>query len=188
MVDIVLDSEELTVLGGPSQVSVQVDLGSEGDRGSIFVVDSSEPNSITEDNVISGVTVQAFDMYINTQNKKMYQYVVGDGGALVWVEILSIIPNTYSVNKTVTFSSGEATISDIAVTSIVDSGSVSGLTAANFNVQYSILGSSPIASSISVSNPSGGNLPINLYATEFDGTTWSDLSGSKSVHLFITVV
>jgi hypothetical protein len=190
MVDIVLDSEELIVLGGPSQVSVQVDLGGDGDRGSIFVVDSSEPNSITnsETNEISGITVQAFDMYINTQNKKMYQYVVGDGGALIWVEILSIIPNTYSVNKTVTFSSGEGTISDIAVTSIVDSGSTSGLTSANFNVQYSILGSSPIASSVSVSNPSGGNLPINLYATEFDGTTWSDLSGSKSVHLLITVV
>ena len=188
MVDIVLDSEELTVLGGPSQVSVQVDLGGDGDRGSIFVVDSSEPNSITEDNVISGVTVQAFDMYINTQNKKMYQYVVGDGGSLAWVEILSIIPNTYSVNKTVTFTSGEATISDIAVTSIVDSGSTSGLTAANFNIQYSILGSSPIASSVSVSNPTSGNLPINLYASQFDGTTWSDLSGSKVVHLFITVV
>lgn len=188
MVDIVLDSEELTVLGGPSQVSVQVDLGGDGDRGSIFVVDSSEPNSITEENVISGVTVQAFDMYINTQTKKMYQYVVGDGGTLVWVEILSIIPNTYSVNKTVTFTNGEATISDIAVTSIVDSGSTSGLTAANFNIQYSILGSSPIASSVSVSNPTSGNLPINLYASQFDGTTWSDLSGSKVVHLFITVV
>jgi hypothetical protein len=188
MVDIVLDSEELTVLGGPSQVSVQVDLGAEGDRGSIFIVVSSDPTSLTENNELEGNVLQAFDMCINTQNKKMYQYVPGDGGALVWVEILSIIPNTYSVNKTVTFSNGEATISNIAVTSIVDSGSVSGLTAANFNVQYSILGSSPIASSISVSNPSSGNLPINLYATEFDGTTWSDLSGSKSVHLFITVV
>ena len=188
MVDIVLDSEELVVLGGPSQVSVQVDLGGDGDRGSIFVVGSSEPNSITEDNVISGITVQSFDMYINTQNKKMYQYVAGDGGLLTWVEVLSLIPNTYSVNKAVTFSDGEATISDILIANIVDTGSTSGLTAANFNVQYSIVGSAPIASSISVSNPSAGALPITLYGSEFDGTTWSDLSGSKTVHLLITVV
>jgi hypothetical protein len=188
MVDIVLDSEELIVLGGPSQVAVQVDLGGDGDRGSIFVVGSSEPNSITDDNVISGITVQSFDMYINTQNKKMYQYVAGDGGLLTWVEVLSLIPNTYSVNKAVTFSDGEATISDILIANIVDTGSTSGLTAANFNVQYSIVGSAPIASSISVSNPSAGALPITLYGSEFDGTTWSDLSGSKTVHLLITVV
>ncbi len=190
MVDIVLDSEELIVLGGPSQVAVQVDLGPDGDRGSIFVVDSSEPNSITDPNtnIISGITVQAFDMYINTQNKKMYQYVAGDDGLLTWVEVLSLIPNTYSVNKAVTFSNGEATISDILIANIVDTGSTSGLTAANFNVQYSIVGSAPIASSISVSNPSAGALPITLYGSEFDGTTWSDLSGSKTVHLLITVV
>lgn len=188
MVDIVLDSDELTVLGGPSQVAVQVDIGAEGDRGSIFVVGSSEPNSITDENEISGVSVQAFDMYIDTQTKKMYQYIAGDGGALTWTEVVSLIPNTYSVNKSVTFVDGDATVSNIALTDIVDSGSVSGLTSANFNVQYSILGSSPIASSISVSNPSGGNLPITFHASEFDGTTWSDVSGSKTIHILITVV
>lgn len=188
MVDIVLDSDELTVLGGPSQVAVQVDIGAEGDRGSIFVIDTSEPNSITVDNVISGVTVQTFDMYINTQSKKMYQYVAGDGGVLTWTEVVDLIPNTYSVNKSVSFLNGDATISDIAVASIVDSGAVSGLTAGNFNVQYSILGSDPIASSISISNPSGGNLPITLHAAEYDGTTWEGLNGSKTVHLLITVV
>lgn len=188
MVDIVLDSDELTVLGGPSQVAVQVDIGAEGDRGSIFVVDSEEPNSITVDNVISGVDVQAFDMYIDTQSKKMYQYIAGDGGTLSWTEVVSLVPNTHIVNKTVTFNNGDATISDIPLTDIVDSGVVSGLTAANFNVQYSIIGSSPIASSITVSNPSGGNLPIVVHASEFDGTDWNDLSGSKTVHLLITVV
>ncbi len=188
MVDIVLDSDELTVLGGPSQVSVQVDLGADGDRGSIFVVGTSEPNSITLNNVISGVTVQAFDMYINTQNKKMYQYVAGDGGTLNWVEVISLIPNTYSTNRTITFNEGQATISDISINSIVTTGSLSSPTAANFNVQYSILGNTPIASSISVSNPASGKLPISIYGREFDGTTWNNLSGTKTVHLLITVV
>ncbi len=188
MVDIILDSEDLTVLGGPSQVSVQVDIGAEGDRGSIFVVDSEEPNSITEDNVISGINVQAFDMYIDTQTKKMYQYIAGDGGTLTWTEVVSLVPNTYSVNKSVTFVDGDATVSNIALTDIVDSGSVSGLTAANFNVQYSILSSAPIASSISVSNPSNGNLPITFHAAEFDGTAWADIDGSKTIHILITVV
>jgi hypothetical protein len=188
MVDIVLDSDELTVLGGPSQVSVQVDLGADGDRGSIFVVGTSEPNSITLNNIISGITVQPFDMYINTVTRKMYQYIAGDGGTLTWVETISLIPNTYSVNKAVTFSSGTATISDIAISSIVTLGSTSGLTSANFNVQHSIADTIPIASSIAVSNPATGKLPITLYAASFDGTSWTPLSGSKTVHLLITVV
>lgn len=188
MVDIVLDSDELTVLGGPSQVSVQVDIGPEGDRGSIFVVGSSEPNSITSNNTILGVTVQSFDMYINTQNRKLYQYIAGDGGTLSWVETLSLIPNTYKVNKSVTFANGQGVISDISVSSIVDTGSTSGLTAANFNVQHSIVSSAATASSISVSNPASGKLPITIYASEFDGTNWSQINGSKTVHLLITVV
>ena len=186
MVDIVLDSEELVVLGGPSQVAAQVDLGGDGDRRSIFVVGSSEPNSITTNNVISGIAVQSFDMYINTKNKKMYQYVTGDGGTLTWVEVLSIIPNTYSVNKSVTFTNGDATISDIALTSITSDST--GMTLANFNVQHSIIGSAPIASAITVSEPSAGKLPVAIHASEFDGTDWNDLSGSRTVHLLITVV
>lgn len=188
MVDIVLDSDELTVLGGPSQVSVQVDLGGDGDRGSIFVVGSSEPNSITSNNTILGITVQSFDMYINTQNRKMYQYIAGDGGNLTWVEVLSLIPNTYKVNKTVTFSNGEGTVSDIAISSIVDTGVTTGLTSGNFNVQYSIIGTSPIASSVNVSPIASGKLPMTFYATEFDGTDWTPLSGSMPVHILITVV
>lgn len=193
MVDIVLDSEELTVLGGPSQVSVQVDIGGDGDRGSIFVVGSGMPITDEETNIVigTGIIVQPFDMYINTQNKKMYQYILGDGGTPTWVEVLSIIPNNYSVNKTVTFVDGEVTISDISVNSLVDSNFISeveSLTSANFNVQCSIVGLSPIASSVSVANPSGGNLPITISAVEFDGTTWSNVSTEKTVHLFITVV
>jgi hypothetical protein len=187
MVDIVLDSEELIVLGGPSQVAVQVDLGGDGDRGSIFIIVSSEPNSLTnENNELEGNTLQPFDMCINTQNKKMYQYIAGDGGTLTWVEVLSIIPNTYSVNKSVTFTNGDGTISDIALTSITEDST--GMTAGNFNVQHSIIGSAPIASAVSVSNPSAGKLPITVHASEFDGTDWNDLSGARTVHLLITVV
>jgi hypothetical protein len=194
VVDIVLDSEELTVLGGPSQVSVQVDLGADGDRGSIFLVGSGLPVTDQETNILigTGIIVQPFDVYINTQNKKMYQYILADGGTPTWVEFLSIIPNNYSINKTAVFTEdGETTISDISINDIVDSNfisQISSLTSANFNVQCSIVGSLPIASSVSVSNPTGGNLPITLSAIEFDGTTWSNLSGEKTVHLFITVV
>lgn len=192
MVDIVLDSDDLTVLGGPSTVSVQVDIGAEGDRGSIFVVGTGEPNSLTQNNTILGVTVQAYDMYINVEKgslySKMYQYVPGDGGTLTWEPVLTLLPGSYAVNKSVTFSSGSASISDIAVADIVDLESISGLTASNFNVQISFDGTNSVASAVTVSNPSVGYLPIAIKAHEFNGTSWTALSGSKTVYVLITVV
>lgn len=188
MVDIVLDSAELTVLGGPSEVAVQVDIGATGTRGSIFVVGTSEPNSITSNNVISGITVQIFDMYIDTLTRKMYQYVAGDGGSLSWVETVTIIPNFYAVNKSVDFSNGSGSIDDIMISNIVDSTFISGLGPENFSVQISISGSNPIASSVTVLTPSNGLLPITVKAAEFDGTTWSQLNGQKTVYVLITVV
>ena len=194
MVDIVLDSDELTVLGGPSQVQVEVDFGAQGDRGSVILSGSGDPNTITSNGILitSGLELQAYDMYINTQQgndyTKLYQYVASDGNALTWKQVLTLLPNMYSINKNVTFNSGTGTIGDIAVSDIADIAGVSSLTAANFNVQYSIVGSNSIASSISISNPSNGKLPISIRAHEFNGTDWSALSGSKSVHLFITVV
>jgi hypothetical protein len=194
MVDIVLDSDELTVLGGPSQVQVEVDFGAQGDRGSVILSGSGDPNTITTDGILitSGLELQAYDMYINTQQgndyTKLYQYVASDGNALTWKQVLTLLPNMYSINKNVTFNSGTGTIADIAITDITDISGSSSLTAANFNVQYSIIGSDSVASAISVSNPANGKLPISIKAHEFNGTTWTALSGSKAVHLFITVV
>jgi hypothetical protein len=195
MVDIVLDSDELTVLGGPSQVQVEVDLGAQGDRGSVILSGSGDPNEITTDGILNtnGLELQPYDMYINTKQgndyTKLYQYVTSDGNAPTWKQVLTLLPNIYSVNKTVTFNGGTGTIADISVSDITDLAGASSLQASNFNIQYSILGSSSIASAISVNDPTqNGKLPISIKAHEYNGTLWSALSGSKTVHLFITVV
>lgn len=192
MVDIVLDTDELSVLAGPSKVSVQVDIGSEGDRGSIFVVGTGDPNTLTLNNEILGVSVQPFDMYINAEKgnfySKLYQYVPSDGGTLQWQPTITLFPNVYSVKKTVTFTSGSTTISDISVADIADIESLSALTSDNFSVQISFAGDNVVASSFSLSSITSGKLPITIKAYEFDGTDWAALSGSKTVHILITVV
>jgi hypothetical protein len=192
MVDIVLTTDELTVLGGPSQVQVEVDLGQQGDRGSIFLAGSGEPNAKTVNNVIDGVTVNPFDMYVNAQQgpdySNLYQYVPGDGNTLRWVPVIRMIPNSYTTRKSVTFSNGSTTISDIDIISIVGTGTTSGLTADNFAVQITVAGEKPIASAVSVSPPNNGKLPLTVKASELDGSTWSGLSGLKQVYITITVV
>jgi hypothetical protein len=117
----------------------------------------------------------------------MYQYISQPGGN-TWTEVLQVKPAIYSTIETVTFTSGSGSIT-IPISDIV---TVTGspLTASNFNIQYQIENANPIASSIEVPalvSP-GTNLVINFDAIQYSGGSWSNLTGSKTVHLFISIV
>ena len=191
MVDVLLNTEDVVVLGSPETIDVLVDIGPQGTRGTKFIVGSGEPNGQTSSGVLLGQTLILNDMYIDTSPGVdygyMYQYVSQPGGN-TWTQVLKINPAIYSAIETVSFSSGNGSIT-IPITSIV---TVSGspLTKSNFNVQYQIEGANPIASSLEVPALAGAgtNLVINLHASQYSGGSWSALTGSKTVHLFISIV
>ena len=191
MVDVLLNTEDVVVLGPPETVDVLVDIGPQGTRGTKFIVGSGEPNSQTSSGVLLGQILILNDMYIDTSPGEdygfLYQYVSQPGGN-TWTEVLRIRPAIYSAIETISFSSGNGSIT-IPIANIV---TVTGspLTASNFNVQYQIEGANPIASSLEIPalvGP-GTNLVINLHASQYSGGSWSALSGSKTVHLFISIV
>ena len=191
MVDVLLNTEDVVVLGPPETVDVLVDIGPQGTRGTKFIVGSGEPNSQTSSGVLLGQTLILNDMYIDTSPGEdygfLYQYVSQPGGN-TWIEVLRIRPAIYSAIETVSFSSGNGSIT-IPIANIV---TVTGspLTASNFSVQYQIEGANPIASSLEIPALAGAgtNLVINLHASQYSGGSWSALSGSKTVHLFISIV
>ena len=186
MPDVLLSNDDVTVLGPPSVVEVLVDIGPTGTRGSIFFVGVGNPNSN------AGLNPILNDMYINsapgTDYGYLYQYVSEPGGN-TWIEVLKIAPAIYSKIHTVTFGSGSDADygSGMIIIPITNITSVTGLQANNFNIQYSIINSKPLATSISSIAVSGSNLVISLEASKYDGT-WDDLSGEISVHLFISVM
>jgi hypothetical protein len=191
MVDVLLNTEDVVVLGPPETIDVLVDIGPQGTRGTKFIVGSGEPNAQTSSGVLLGQTLILNDMYIDaspgTDYGYMYQYVSQPGGN-AWTQVLKINPAIYSAIETVSFSSGNGSIT-IPITNIVN---VSGspLTKSNFNVQYQIEGANPIASSLEIPALAGAgtNLVINLHASQYSGGSWSALTGSKTVHLFISIV
>ncbi len=191
MVDVLLNTEDVVVLGPPDSVDVLVDIGPQGTRGNKFIVGSGEPNALTSSGVLLGTTLILNDMYINTAPGSnygyMYQYISQAGGN-TWVQVLKINPAIYSAVETVSFTSGSGSIT-IPISNIV---TVSGspLTASNFSVQFQIEGPNPIASSmeIPVLAGAGTNLVINFDAVQYSGGSWSALSGSKTVHIFISIV
>jgi hypothetical protein len=191
MVDVLLNTEDVVVLGPPQTIDVLVDIGPQGTRGTKFIVGSGEPNPQTSSGVLLGQTLILNDMYINVAPGAnygyLYQYVSQPGGN-TWTQVLKISPAIYSAVETIPFTSGAGAIT-IPISNIV---TVSGspLTASNFSVQFQIEGANPIASSMEIPALAGAgtNLVINFDAVQYSGGSWSALTGSKTVHLFISIV
>ena len=191
MVDVLLNTDDVVVIGPPESIDLLIDIGPQGVRGNKFIVGSGEPNALTANGVLFGNTLILNDMYINTAPGEdygyMYQYI-SQAGTNTWVEALQVSPAIYSSVETIAFTSGAGAIT-IPISNIV---TVSGspLTASNFNVQFQIEGANPIASSMEIPAlvGAGTNLVINFDAVQYSGGTWSNLTGSKTVHLFISIV
>lgn len=195
MADVVVSTEDITVIGGPDTVNVQVDIGPTGERGSQIYVNlgqpGAHPSSLAPNSKI-------MDLYINnlsTDDEYQYVYQLQNVlGTLTWVRLFKLISNHYSKVYVADFNNGKWQ-KNIAVADIIPADFVGSVTAANFNVQYSILNQNlnPIASSLMINQVSLQNgimvLPISISAIELvDGSYWSDIDDPKTVHLLITVV
>jgi hypothetical protein len=192
MVDVLLNTENVVVLGPPDQVDVLIDIGPQGTRGNKIIVGSGEPNDLTTNGVILNQSLILNDIYINTAPGAdygyMYQYISAPGGD-TWEEALRVSPAIYSSIKTVQFTSGTGSIT-IPISNIV---TVTGspLSASNFSIQYQIEGTTPIASSLEVPELAGSetNLVINIKAAHYSSGSWATLpNGLRKVHVFISIV
>ena len=191
MVDVLLNTDDVVVIGPPDSIDLLVDIGPQGTRGSKFIVGSGEPNALTASGVLFGTTLILNDMYINTAPGEnygyMYQYI-SQAGANTWVQVLKVSPAIYSSVETITFTSGAGSIT-IPISNIVTvSGSpltaVSASPAPGRIVQVTV-SAEPSTTALA---GAGTNLVINFDAVQYSGGTWSNLTGSKTVHLFISIV
>ncbi len=181
-----VNTDDIAIIAPPDTITLSVDIGPTGQRGSKVFVGSGDPNTKTFTE-----TIYLNDVYINvspgTNYSYMYQYISSPGGNQ-WENFLKINPAIHSrlVSTNNDFIAGEATIS-VPISSIA---TVAGspLVASDFNVQYSIQNSNPIASSISDLSVSGSNLNITIKAVESNSGTWSDFVATDvPVSLFISV-
>ena len=195
MADILLSNDDLTVFGGPEIISLDLDIGPQGDRGSIIVGANGNPQDANVNAVIVQ-DIQALDIAIDYNPysdtyKTVFQRIATATGTQ-WTEMLSLKTNFYSALKDVTAANGKLTITQINVTEIA---SDVNLTSASFSIQYSI--SSPdtagaLATNLIVKDVVDDGsiraLPLEIEGVEYDGTTWGPITGPKRIHLFITVV
>lgn len=200
MADILLSNEDLTVFGGPESISLDLDIGPNGDRGSIIIGVYGDPRDANVASTIIQDT-QALDIVIDSNDysptyKTVFQKV-STGSGLQWEPLLSLKTNYYSSVKDVTaipdISTGIGTIT-IPPINITEIASDINLTSTNFSIQYSV--SSPTGGPVSTSlvvntvidSPTIRALPLEIKGVEYIDNAWQPMTGPKRVHLFITVV
>lgn len=198
MAEVLLSTDDLTVLGGPSTIELETDFGATGQRGSLIYASNGVPTDAN-----SGIpsSVLPYDIAINISASSsryltVYQYYSADG-ATGWNELTRLSPNAGSVNLDITFANGvsqQVPGTDgiaIPISSITQS---TELTPANFNIQYAIESVTPIMSSMLISptffvDNNVSYLAFQINAVEFNGVSLAAVDGVvKKVHLFITVV
>lgn len=191
-VEVLINTDDITVLGPPPVVNVQLDIGATGTRGSKVFVGTGSPNSLTFNGTIFNQNLFLNDLYINNapgeEYSYMYQYI-SSLGTNTWVPILKINPTVYSRNFLQNFTSGATTIL-IPIADIVQT-TGTPLTEENFSIKFSLGYLNPTAASItgvSITGLSNDTLSISLKAAELASGTWSNLSGSATVHLLITII
>lgn len=214
MAEVNLSTEDITVLGGPSNITLETNIGPVGNRGVFVMYGLFEPNDPRATFI---TTPQFADLYIvtdpaNENYLQMYQYT-NQEGTQSWVPQIKLTINFYSANKPVTFINGEAEIK----VNIFDLGLFNlrtefptlentrhyfsvQVTASNYNIESlvnSFIGEdhNPAAISVKVNdieqdpNTDELLLPIILKAAEFDGAGWSSINNKAvAVNLSIFVV
>lgn len=181
-------SIDLSVFGGPSSISLDVDFGPTGARGSrIFgvpadprLVSTPKPLEVTNYDLGIVITPSAPD-YLSVYQKT-------GTSAEDWEPFAALYPNFYAVKEGLTFNSSGVATFEIVVSSVF---TVASYSLEMFNVFYQINNSNPVATSMTKTLAPSGNdqvLTVTIKAVEFSSSSWTPLEGLKSVDVFATVV
>jgi hypothetical protein len=196
MVNVVLQTVDLDVFGGPTSLNVSTDFGKAGARGTRVWVGNGPP-----EDELTTQDVKLYDLYINTNSfddfySWLYQYVPSIGSP-VWERTLKLNQQQYSSTTLINFDEGTA-ILNIPMANITKD---TTLTTSQFIIRHSFENGaynattpadstgSPVASSFTYGIPiiSGVRyLQIVFKAAAFDGSDWNALQGSHKVHAFVS--
>lgn len=189
--DVVVNTDDLVVLGPPDVIDLAISIGEQGNRGATFFAGSGNPNDAVISQNIFGDTVVpvAGDMFINTATGPEYGWIyiynpkiVGDQ----WDQVLRLQPPIFSSAYEETFTAGTSTIS-VPLASILPNG-VTQSNPDNYIVTITPIGSDPTVLTINSKAISGSNLDIVLEGIRYSGGTWSALSGAVDFCMNISVV
>ena len=172
MPEVVVLDPELSVYGPVEEITVSVDVGQNGTRGSKQFVGTGLPSGST-----IAETPLANDLYLDVSSSYLYQYIDS-----AWTLVGKFAPTTYNIVEGVTFASGNANFTY----DIFDMFGITETTG-GFIVQHNIIGTTDVIASV-VTEPtlSGTDLSFSIKAKALSGS-WTNLSGDYDVMLSISI-
>jgi hypothetical protein len=186
-INTVVTTDDLTVFGPPNNIELQVDIGPEGQRGSIFFSGTGDPNSLTFTEA-----PKLNDLFIRTDlggnYGTVYKYVSVPAGSQ-WQSILTFQPITYNSVLTATFNSGSTSLNILLNDFYLNA--PSNLQADSVSVQLTPQNELPLVLSISDKNITTGsnrNLVIDVVGVEYSGGSWTNMSGSVNIGVNLSII
>ena len=182
--DVLLNTDDIVVLGGPSQIDVSVDIGPKGDRGAKFFVGSGNPNTLTlPESPILG------DFFVNSSTASeygwLYLYTQTPSGNN-WEPAIRLQPAVYVSNVEATFNSSGIATMTIPLSSILSDVTITDPD--KYVVQITPIHSNPAVVVVNSITISSSNLNINIESVEYSSSTWQNLQGVVDMGVTISVV
>lgn len=182
--DVLVNTDDIVVLGGPSQIDVSVDVGPQGTRGAKFFVGSGNPNTLTLPE-----TPQLGDLFINSSTASeygwMYIYTESLSGN-IWQQAVKLQPAIYTSTVEVDLdSSGLGTIT-VPLSEIVSDITITD--PSFYTVQLTLIHSNPGTIVVNSKSIVSSNIVIDVEAIEYSSPSWQPLQGIVDVALTISVV
>jgi hypothetical protein len=184
--NVVLQTDDLTVFGPPSFIDLQVDVGPKGDRGNYIYSASGNPNTVTAPFLNNPPEIG--DLYFRTSNNTIYQYLAVPGGEQ-WEIISQINPITYNTIVNVNFNSG--TGSTLVLLDSFYANAPANLSSESVAVQLTSQTLNPMAISVkskSITTGSTRSLLLEFISASYEDGIWDDYSGSANINLNLSLV
>lgn len=188
--DIVLDTEDLLVLGPVENVQLQTDIGPTGKRGSRFFVGSGNPN--TAGVIPPTEQIQVGDFFVNSASGSrygwLYVYQAGQNNILSWAEAIKLQPSMYANNIQVEFDNG-LTSTNIPLSDITSDTSI--LNTNKYVVQLTPISADPLLINLQqkrIDAPNYNTLALDLRATKYVLGSWVPFEGIITVAVTISVL
>lgn len=197
---VLLDNDDVVIIGPPTLVEVGVDFGPEGQRGSQVWAGNGTPTSVNPKpwGVDSNLLIN--DLYIDAGAGRtsgwLYQYNKSVGGTNGWFPLLQITPSQYDYFNITSFTDGVATVTIPLAT--IFRGQVLNPTPASGDFMITVSPEDtatypcgPFSYVIANKQVSGSNLVFDIYATEAtlgSPPDWDNSAGLKYLHINIIYI
>lgn len=184
--DVVLNTDEITVLSTPTSIDVAFDYGATGERGSKIFSGPGNPNI---DIVWGSIELLPYDLFINVSaNSKfswLYQYVSKPSG-FTWEPILKLQPSIFSKKVNTTFDAFGLTTISIPLSDIVSDTTYTD--PEKYIVQITPSTTNPVSLTINSKSIVSSNLQIVVEAVTYVSPNWGALIGAQNLMLTVTVI